>query len=291
VTLSLAVDPERGPGQVEELREHLRRDGDRALSVAAAKVFVDGVIEARTAALVEPYLGGGGTGLPNFEPEELDRLVVALDAAGFQVHFHAIGDRGVRMALDAVAAARRANGPRDARPQIAHLELVRPEDVPRFRELGVVADFQPLWAFPDPYVTELTIPVLGPERSRWIYPIGSLVRSGAAVAAGSDWPVSSIDPLDAIEVAVTRASPDGSVPGVLLPEERVDLDSMLAAYTIGGAFVQHQEAVTGSLEAGKAADLVVLDRDLFAIPPEEISEVRVLLTFLAGEEVWRDPGL
>jgi predicted amidohydrolase YtcJ len=291
VTLSLAVDPERGEEQVAELGEHLHRDAAHELSVSAAKIFVDGVIEARTAALVEPYLGGdGGTGLANFEPERLDTLATALDAAGFDLHFHAIGDRGVRMALDAVAAARRANRPRGGRPQIAHLELVRPEDVPRFRELGVAADFQPLWAFPDPYVTELTIPVLGPERSRWIYPIGSLVRSGAVVAAGSDWPVSSIDPLDAIEVALTRESPDGSVPGVLLPGERVDLAAMLAAYTIGGAFVQHQEEFTGSIEPGKAADLVVLDRDLFAIPPGEISEARVLLTLLGGEEVWCDPA-
>ncbi len=290
VTLSLAVDPERGEEQVAELRESFRSDGEHGFSANAAKIFVDGVIEARTAALVDPYLGGeGGAGIANFEPEALDRIVTALDAAGFQVHFHAIGDRGVRMALDAVAAARRANGPRDTRPQIAHVELVRPEDVPRFRELGVVADFQPLWAFPDPYVTELTLPVLGPERSRWIYPIGSLVRSGAVVAAGSDWPVSSIDPLDAIEVALTRESPDGSVAGVLLPEERVDLAAMLAAYTIQGAFVQHQEDFTGSIEVGKAADLVVLDRNLFAIPPEEISEARTLLTLLAGEEVWRDP--
>jgi predicted amidohydrolase YtcJ len=195
------------------------------------------------------------------------------------------------MALDAVAAARRANGSPGTRPQIAHLELVRPEDVPRFQALGVVADFQPLWAFPDPYVTELTIPVLGPERSRWIYPIGSLVRSGAVVAAGSDWPVSSVDPLDAIEVAVTRESPDGSIRGVLLPEQRVDLAAMLAAYTIGGAFVQHQEDFTGSIEPGKAADLVVLDRNLFAIPAGEISEVRVLLTLLGGEVVWRDGSL
>jgi predicted amidohydrolase YtcJ len=291
VTLSLAVDPGRGEEQVAELREHLRRDEEHELSVSAAKIFVDGVIETRTAALVDPYLGGdGGTGLANFEPERLDALGTALDAAGFDLHFHAIGDRGVRMALDAVAAARRANGARDTRPQIAHLELVRPEDVARFRELGVVADFQPLWAFPDPYVTELTIPVLGPERSRWIYPIGSLVRSGAVVAAGSDWPVSSVDPLDAIEVALTRESPDGSVAGVLLPGERVDLAAMLAAYTIGGAFVQHQEDFTGSIEPGKAADLVVLDRNLFATPPAEISEARVLLTLLAGEEVWRDPA-
>ncbi len=290
VTLSLAVDPERGVEQVAELRESFRSDGGHGLSATAAKIFVDGVIEARTAALVEPYLGGeGGTGVANFEPDVLDGIVTALDAAGFQVHFHAIGDRGVRLALDAVAAARRANGAHGTRPQIAHLELVRPEDVPRFRELGVVADFQPLWAFPDPYVTELTLPVLGPERSRWIYPIGSLVRSGAVVAAGSDWPVSSIDPLDAIEVALTRQSPDGSVAGVLLPEERVDLPAMLAAYTIQGAFVQHQEDFTGSIEVGKAADLVVLDRNLFAIPPEEISEARTLLTLLAGEEVWRDP--
>jgi hypothetical protein len=226
----------------------------------------------------------------NFEPAELAALAGALDAAGFQLHFHAIGDRGVRLALDAVAAARRANGPRDARHHVAHLELVHPDDRPRFRELGVAATFQPLWAFADPYVTELTWPVLGPERSGGLYPIGSLARSGALLAAGSDWPVSSLSPFAAMEVALTRRSPAGGPAPALVPEEAVDLDTILAAYTIGGAWLQRREAFSGSIEVGKAADLVVLDRDLLAIPPEEISEAQVLLTLLGGEVVYRREG-
>jgi predicted amidohydrolase YtcJ len=194
------------------------------------------------------------------------------------------------MSLDALEAARKANGPRDARPLIAHLEVIEPEDIPRFRRLGVVADFQPLWAFADPYIKDLTLPKLGPERSRWIYPIGSVMASGGVVAGGSDWSVSSMNPLEAIEVAVRRQDPDAPAGEPFLPEERIALPEAIAAYTIAGAYAAFEEKETGSIETGKAADLIVLDRNLFEVPAEQIGDAKVLLTLLEGKTVFRDPA-
>jgi hypothetical protein len=288
VVASLAVDVARGPEQVAKLEALRTRYTRGRLHASAAKIFADGVVESETAALLEPYLDRPGwSGEPNLSPEAFGRLAVALDRAGFQIHVHAIGDRAVRMSLDALEAARNANGPRDARPLIAHLELIDPHDIPRFRKLDVLPDFQPLWAYEDAYIRDLTVPQLGPERSRWIYPIASVVRTGAVVVAGSDWNVSSIDPLEAIQVAVTRRDPNDPSSRTFLPEERVDLMTILAAYTINGAYASHEEKETGSIEPGKAADLVVLDKNLFEIPPEEIHEAKVLWTLLEGAEVYR----
>jgi hypothetical protein len=186
---------------------------------------------------------------------------------------------------------RRGNGPRDRRPTLAHIELFDPMDIARFRTLGAIASFQPLWAWADPYIRDLTEPQLGPARSRWLYPIGSVAASGTVVAGGSDWSVSSMVPLEGIEVALTRRGPNQGPGPAWIPEERASLATMLAAYTIGSAFAGYNERETGSLELGKAADLIVLDRNLFAIPPHEISETTVLLTLFAGREVYRDPGM
>jgi len=287
VVAALEVDPAAGPGQVaalERLRERFRSPRLRPI---AAKLFADGVLEAGTAALLEPYLGRhGDRGHSDYTPESLQAIAIALDRAGFQIHVHAIGDRAVRMTLDALAAARKANGPRDARPLMAHIEVIEPEDIPRFRELGVIADFQPLWAYADDYITTLTEPQLGPARSRWLYPIGSLARNGAMIVGGSDWPVSSFNPLDAIQVAITRRALTAPAGPAWIPEEVVDLPTILAAYTINGAYAFGQEDETGSLEVGKAADLIVLDRNLFEIPAEQIHQAKVVRTILEGKTVW-----
>jgi predicted amidohydrolase YtcJ len=246
-------------------------------------------MESETAALLQPYLDRPGwAGEPNLSAEAFDRLAIALDRAGFQIHVHAIGDRAIRMTLDALEAARKANGPRDARPLMAHLELIDPHDIPRFRQLDVLPDFQPLWAFEDAYVRDLTVPQLGPERSRWLYPIASVARTGAVLVAGSDWNVSTMNPLDAMQVAVTRRDPDDPSSKTFVPEERVDLPTILAAYTINGAYASREEKETGSIEVGKAANLVVLDRNLFEAPPEEIHGAKVLWTLLEGREVYRE---
>jgi predicted amidohydrolase YtcJ len=288
---AIYVEPAQGAAQIPRLRALRRKYHGRRLRATAAKIFADGVIEARTAALLEPYLGtDNDRGKAKLEPEVFKPLVAALDREGFQVHVHAIGDRAIRDALDAFEYARAKNGARDSRHHIAHLELFNPQDIPRFRRLGVVANFQPLWAFADPYIVKLTIPVLGPERSRWLYPIRSLAATGAVVACGSDWSVTSMNPLDAIQVAVTRRGLDEGQGPAWISEETVDLARMIAGYTINGAYVNFEESETGSIEAGKAADLIVLDRNLFEIPAREIHTARVLLTLLEGKAVYRDPA-
>jgi predicted amidohydrolase YtcJ len=291
VTVALASEVD---APVAEEVERLKAIRDRyrrlpRLTVNTVKFYTDGVIEARTAALLAPYLDRpGDVGALVYQPDDLAERVVALDREGFQIHFHAIGDRAIRVSFDAIAAARRANGGRDRRPVLAHIELFDPSDIPRFRELGAIASFQPYWAQADAYIRDLTIPALGPARSRWLYPIQSVVNSGAVVAGGSDWSVSSLNPLDAIEVAITRRGARDSAGPAWIPEERTTLPTMLAAYTINAAYATYHERESGSLKVGKQADLIVVDRDLFSVPVPQLNESRVLLTLLDGREVWRD---
>lgn len=288
----------RGEEQLHDLLERRARAGDGRFRASSVKIMLDGVAENFTAAMLVPYLDGQGrttenTGISYFPAEVLTRSVERLDAAGFQVHFHAIGDRAVREALDAVAAARSANGPSDHRHHIAHLEFVHPDDLPRFRELGVVANAQPLWACNDPQMVDLTIPFIPTDRLGWLYPFGSLVRMGARLAFGSDWPVSSPDPLAQIHVAVNRTMPPGYAYGEpqqdeqpLLPEERVDLATALTASTMGSAYVNHLDRLTGSIEVGKRADLVVVSEDLSAVPPDRIGHAHVDMTLVDGAVVY-----
>ena len=257
----------------------------------------DGVLENGTGGLLEPYLDDdgrptGNRGLSMIDPEALKAYVTQLDALGFQPHFHAIGDRAVREALDAVAAARRANGPTDTRPHIAHIQVIHPDDIGRFRELGVIANAQPYWACHEAQMDELTIPRLGAERTTWQYPFASLLAAGATLAMGSDWAVSTADPLLEMEVAVTRVADyhRGERPP-FLPAERLDLMDALAAFTTGTAQVNHLEEEVGSIEVGKAADLVVLDRDLFDRGAGAIGEARVVATFIDGVPVHEAPAL
>ncbi len=287
VLASIHVDTDKGVEQIDDLVEKMGRYRGQYLRATAGKIFADGVIESHTAALLEPYIDRpGDRGKPLLEQAAFDHLAISLDRAGFQIHIHAIGDRAVRMSLNALEAAREENRPRDSRHHIAHLELVDPADIPRFQELGVAANFQPLWAYPDLYITKLTEPILGPERSRRLYPIGSLVRSGATIVGGSDWSVSSLNPLEAIQVAVTRRAPEDPAGDAWLPQELIDLPTALTAYTINGAYLSQQEEIAGSIQTGKAADLVVLDRNLFEISPEEIHQVKVRMTLLEGKVVF-----
>jgi predicted amidohydrolase YtcJ len=250
------------------------------------------VLEGGTAALLEPYLDRPDfRGDLNFEPGRLGRLVTRLYEERLQVHVHAIGDRAIRVTLDAIEAARTATGWHDARPHLAHVQLFDPPDIVRFRQLGAIANFQPLWAYADAYIKDLTIPRLGPDRSRWQYPLRSLFSSGALVVAGSDWSVSSMNPLEAIQVALTRQGIDDAAGPAWIPEERVTLTEMLAAYTINGAYLRRMERETGSIETGKLADLIVLDRDLFELAPEGIHHARVQMTMVDGDVVWSDGSI
>ena len=275
----------------------LRADGQAGrFRASSVKMMLDGVAENHTAAMLEPYLGrdgcpAGHDGIDFIDPRELPRYVTALDRAGFQVHFHALGDRAVRNALDAVQAAATANGQHGRRHHLAHLQVVHPDDIPRFARLSATANLQPLWATHEPQMDELTIPFLGPRRSGWQYPFRSLQAAGTALCAGSDWPVSSPDPLWGAHVAVNRSLPaaaggpgQGAEP--FLPGQALDLASILAAYTSGSARVNGLDAVTGSVRAGLDADFAVVDADLSRLPAGEIGEARVTSTWIRGQEVY-----
>jgi predicted amidohydrolase YtcJ len=288
VTTAIEVKADGADEQIKQLLEKKKATKGKRLRVTSAKLFADGVIEACTAALLAPYRGrDGDSGKLLFTPEQMNNAVEKLASEGVQVHIHAIGDRAVRTSLDAFENAQKKNGGIELRHHIAHLEMVTAQDIPRFRKLHVCPNVQPFWAQQDAYIKDLTEPVLGKDRSQHLYPIGSLAASGAVLVAGSDWPVSSLNPFDAIEVSIRRREPGNTKISAWLPDEAADLATMLAAYTINGAYVQHQDKETGSLEVGKAADFIVLDRNLFEIPTEEIHSTTVLWTVLDGNEVHR----
>ncbi|MEP7114505.1 MAG: amidohydrolase [Ilumatobacteraceae bacterium] len=256
------------------------------LSARTVKFFADGVIEAGTGFLLEPYEDMPHTcGLPNWSPEGLKEAVRVFDADGFQIHIHAIGDGGVRMALDAIEHAARLNGPRDRRPVIAHTQLVHPADRSRFAALDVIANFEPLWACLDSSQVELTLPRLGPARSALQYPIATLARLGAVVSFGSDWPVSSHRPLDGLAVAVTRRNDKGEPADGWLPDERIPVLQAIHAYSAGSAF-QAFDDDAGALVVGARADVVVLDHDITAIAGTEVAGALVDETWMNGARVF-----
>jgi predicted amidohydrolase YtcJ len=287
--------PDQIPGLLARRAQTAAAGGNfRATSV---KMMLDGVCETFTAAMTEPYTGhqdGGDLFIPEKEVATALRL---LSREGFQVHFHAIGDRAVTAALNAVASAGPVSSAQDLRHHIAHLQFIRPGDLDRFADLGVVANFQPLWATHDPQMDELTLPFVGPERAGWQYRVGTLARRGARLAFGSDWPVSSADPLQEIHVAVNRRlSARLGRPGTaetdrpFLPAEALPLAQAMTAFTAGVAYVNHREPELGSLRPGHRADVAVLSQDIFARPPAEIGDTRVELTIAGGQAVYEAAG-
>jgi predicted amidohydrolase YtcJ len=277
---------DRGLDQLPDLLR--RRESGRAgrFRATSVKMMLDGVAETHTAAMLEPYLDADGcatehTGLDFIDPAELPRFVTALDQEGFQVHFHALGDRAVRNALDAIEAARTANGDSGLRHHLAHIQVVHPDDIPRFAALAATANMQALWATHEPQMDVLTIPFLGERRAGWQYPFRSLQAAGAQLAAGSDWSVSSPNPLLAAHVAVNRSVPASGDP--FLPEQALDLPSFLAAYTSGSARINGLEDVTGSVRPGLDADFAVVDADLSHLPAAEIGTAAVTTTWIRGQ--------
>ncbi len=284
-------DRHRGIEQVTELVERRREAQAGRFRATSVKMMLDGVAENHTAAMLEPYLDGHGcetegSGLDFIDPAELPRFVTELDARGFQVHFHALGDRAVRNALDAIEAARQASGNSRQRHHLAHLQVVHPDDVPRFAALNATANIQALWAMHEPQMDELTIPFLGERRSGWQYPFGALLAAGAPMCGGSDWSVSTPDPLLAGHVAVNRTLPQaqgGSGQDPFLPEQAISAEVFFAAYTSGSARVNGLEEVTGAVRTGLDADFAITDADLATGPPSEICQASVTQTWIRGE--------
>lgn len=285
---SLFTDPGKGIEQVRELAAERDRNKDPLFQTRAAKIFIDGVIEGGTAYLKEPYVHKPGfRGEPLWTPEALNAICAALDREGFQLHFHAIGDAAVAEALDGVAYAARINGRRDSRAMLTHLQLVSPEDILRFKTLGAVAVTQPFWFMKDDYYSKIQVPYLGLTRADQEYPMESFFETGVTVTSSSDYTVTiPCDPIQAIQIGMTRRLPGLTDPdAVLWPEERASLEQMIASFTINGAYANFLENTTGTIETGKSADLVVLDKNLFELPADEIGAAKVILTLFEGRQV------
>ncbi|MET0467812.1 MAG: amidohydrolase [Aeromicrobium sp.] len=283
-------DRRRGDEQIDELVARRARAAAAGFDAGSVKIMQDGVCETFTAAVVDPYLDAHGRATDNhgisfIEAADLARYVQRLDALDFQVHVHALGDRAVRDSLDAIEHAVTVNGRRGNRHHLAHVQIVRPDDVPRFAALGVAATVQALWACLDDQMVDLTLPFLTEDARRQQYVFRSLADAGAAIACGSDWPVSSPDPLAAIHVAVNRRAPGSDLPA-LLDEQGLTVVESLEAYTRGSAAINRRGQTSGRIAVGLAADLAVLDRDLLAVPVDEISTVRVTRTYVDGRLVF-----
>jgi predicted amidohydrolase YtcJ len=289
VDIALRAEPGEWPAQRASFGAAREAAVKSAMvSARTVKFFADGVIEAGTAAMLAPYSDRPHScGLPVWDHDELAAAAAAFDADGFRLHIHAIGDAGVRNALDAVEHVARVNGAGDRRPVIAHSQLIDPADLPRFAQLGVIANVEPLWAQLDPLQLDLTMPRLGATRSTLQYPFGSLVATGAVLSMGSDWPVSSHRPLDGLAVAVTRQTREGEPAEGWLPHERLAPATALSAYTAGSAYQSFEEGQRGMLSIGARADLVWLAHDPLAIPAADWPSITVRGTWLGGARTAR----
>ena len=256
------------------------------LTAKTAKFFVDGVIEGGTAEMLAPYCGSHDHGLPNWSRDALIEAVTAIDAAGFQTHLHAIGDGAIRNALDAIEEAREANGDWDRRPVITHVQLVHRDDLNRFAELDVIANFQALWSQEDTVMLDLDLPRIGQERYDQQYPIATLDGMGARISFASDWPVSPNDFVATISVAATRQTADGHPAGGWTPHERFEVEKGLLASTLGSAYQGFTDDWRGTLAVGQAADLVVLGADITTADPLQMRSVRPEATYLSGLRVY-----
>ncbi|MGV0743958.1 amidohydrolase [Mycolicibacterium sp. XJ870] len=288
--LAFYADPRHFDTQVTqyaEARSRVQAAASPLLTANTVKFFADGVVENETGALLQPYCSGlHSHGMQLWEGDSLAQAARRVDELGFQIHIHAIGDAAVRQALDAIEYVARQNGPRDRRPVIAHAQLVDDEDLGRFAELGVIPNMQPLWAQMDALMTVLTIPRLGAQRADKQYRMRTLENSGAALAFGSDWPVSSGAPLDGVAVAVSRCTAEGEPAGGWTPQEILPIEPALASYTGAVAYQAFAESNWGRIVPGTSADLVWLDRDPRTVSPLELPDLRVRATYLQGKQVY-----
>src|SRR5437660_2204768 len=282
--------PELRPEDLEKI-EHARKTyHDEWIAGGVVKTMLDGVVEAHTAAMLTPYSDDPTqTGKLFWEPEKYKQAVKELDRRGLQIFTHAIGDRAVRLSLDAYEQAEKSNQTHDTRPRIEHIETISAQDIPRFGKLGVVASFQPLHAYPDEDTLKIWARNVGPERAQRAWVWRSIESTGGLLAFGSDWPVVTLNPWPGVQNALTRQTTEGDPPNGFVPNERISLEDTIKAYTLGAALAGRREKTEGSLEPGKLADLIVLSEDLFKIPPTEIVKTEVLLTLVGGKVVYQSP--
>jgi len=286
-----AAPPTISPAQLAEIEEARRKYHDEWLSAGAVKFFMDGVVESHTAAMLTPYSDDPKlSGDLLWDPATYQRTVADLDRRGIQIFTHAIGDRAVRLALDAYENAAKTNGTTDRRHRIEHIETITAEDIPRFGRLGVIASFQPLHAYPNDDTLSVWARNVGPERVQRAWAWRGVENSGGVLAFGSDWPIVTLNPWPSLQNALTRQTTEGNPPGGFVPKERISLEDAIRGYTLGAAIGGHRERTEGSLEPGKLADLIVVSHDLFRIEPTEIGGTEVLLTMVGGRVVYQSPA-
>src|SRR5581483_1441134 len=285
-----ANPPSLTPGDIEQVESARRRYHDEWLGVGGVKMFLDGVVESHTAAMLAPYSDDASqSGRLFWDPKQYKDAVEELDRRGFQIFTHAIGDRAVRLALDAYEEAHKANHTTDSRDRIEHIETITAADIPRFGKLGVIASMQPLHAYPDEDTLGVWSRNAGPERATRAWSWRSINANGGRLAFGSDWPVVTLNPWQGVQNALTRQSREGTPPGGFVPRERLSLAKTIEAYTLSAAYAGKFEKTEGSLEPGKVADLIVLSQDLFKVDPHKTADTKVLLTLVAGKTVYESP--
>jgi predicted amidohydrolase YtcJ len=282
--------PELTEDAINKIEQARRTYKDEWISGGVVKTMLDGVVEAHTAAMLAPYSDDPTqTGKLFWEPAKYKLAIKELDHRGLQIFTHAIGDRAVRLSLDAYEEAEKSNQTHDARPRIEHIETISVQDIPRFGKLGVVASFQPLHAYPDDDTLKIWARNVGPERAQRAWVWHSIENTGGLLAFGSDWPVVTLNPWPGVQNALTRQTTEGEPPDGFVPKERISLEDAIKAYTLGAALAGRREKTEGSLEPGKLADLIVLSQDLFKIAPTEIAKTEVLLTLVGGKVVYQSP--
>lgn len=281
------------PGVTPEFIQMLQRNRakyhDEWLDAGAVKFLLDGVIEAHTAAMLQPYAKGPTTGQTYFAPDRYKHDVSELDHLGFQIFTHAIGDRAIRLSLDAYEEASKANGPHDARFKVEHIEDPSAQDIPRFGKLGVIASMQPLHATPNNDILDVWAVNVGPQRAQRAWPWHDILAGGAHMAFGSDWPVVTLNPWPGVQILLTRETPEGTPAGGWHPNERLTLPQAIQGYTMGIAYAAKQEKARGSIEKGKLADLIIISQDLFEVAPNQIGKTNVFVTMVGEKIVYQDP--
>jgi predicted amidohydrolase YtcJ len=288
-TMARFVNAPVRPDALEVLEQNRKKYCDEWIDAGQAKFLLDGVIESHTAAMLQPYeKDPANRGQLYFDADEYKKSVLMLDRLGFPISTHGIGDRAIRLALDAYEAAHKANGHSEARDRIEHIEAPDAEDIPRFGKLNVIAGMQPVHATPDFNTLDNWAGSIGPRRAQHAFPWHSILEGGATLSFGSDWPVVTLSPWPGLQVLLTRQTPGGKPEGGWLPDERLTLEQAIRGYTMGGAIAARRDKTEGSIEVGKLADLILISQDLFKIPPRKIGGTRVLLTMVGGKIVYRD---